>query len=308
MNKRDEEVKKRLKGPVVALNICFNADGSINYSAVRAYVNWLCEQNLPIILLTYGSSEFMSMTEAEIWKLTAETASAIRGRALLIASTGWWKPEKCGEFLRHADQSGVDAVKVQIHPFIPKTLENYGAFFDSIQRHSDIPLLLWGHSTPPLPVDVVVELARRPGIIGMKNDGDPFYDYYDLIRRTRDTGFAVVSGGQMRNFVFGFQIGSPAYLCPIAPFRPDIALHFHELLLNRSYDDAWQMVFRYEEEWMRIAVKFDWMGAIKEALRIYGLYPNNRLCPPLAPLAPDKCETVRMTLEKVFGPIEKISL
>ena len=57
-----------LKGPVVPVNVCFGDDDSLDIGAMRKYVNWLCEQRIPVILLTYGSSEFCSLTDKEIWQ------------------------------------------------------------------------------------------------------------------------------------------------------------------------------------------------------------------------------------------------
>ncbi len=76
------QVLQRLKGPVVPLNICFTGDNEIDYPAMRRYVNWLCEQQVPVLLLTYGSSEFSAHSDEEIWRLSAELAEAIGGRSL----------------------------------------------------------------------------------------------------------------------------------------------------------------------------------------------------------------------------------
>jgi dihydrodipicolinate synthase/N-acetylneuraminate lyase len=246
----------------------------------------------------------MSLDDEEVWELTETVARTNAGRALCIASTGFWKPAQTRDFLKHADSVGVDAVKVQIHPWLPKTREALVGYFDLIEGASDIPLLLWGHAPPPFPVKVAAELAQRPNIVGMKNDGDPFYDYYDLIRSTRDQGFAVISGGQMRNFVFGYQIGSPAYLCPIAPFRADIALKFYHLLVEGEPDAAWQMVFRYEEPWLKWATEEGartWITAMKSAVQLQGLYPNNLPGPPNPAPAPGLLDEVKAKLEAIFG-------
>ena len=193
-------VVERLKGPVVPVNTCFGDDDSLDMRAMRKYVNWLCEQNVPVILLTYGSSEFCSLTGEEIWRLTAELAEEISGRSLFIASTGWWHPGQCRQFLKHCDGAGVDAVKVQIHPGLGVKREVIVGYFDSVQDAAPMPLLVWGAWQDPYPVDIVAELAKRPGVVGIKNDGHPFYAYYDIIRATANENFAVISGGQMRNF------------------------------------------------------------------------------------------------------------
>ncbi len=63
---RAVRVLERLKGPVVPLNICFNADGTVDYSAVAAYVDWLCTERVPVLLLTYGSSEFAGLRDSRL--------------------------------------------------------------------------------------------------------------------------------------------------------------------------------------------------------------------------------------------------
>lgn len=307
---RAVRVVERLKGPVVPFNICFDGDGEIDYAAMRKYANWLCEQNVPVLLLTYGSSEFTWISDQDLWRLTAELAEEIAGRALFIASTGFWTPQVCRQFLAHADRAGVDAVKVQINPMAGVARgEVFVGYLDRIQDAAPIPLLLWCNSggTGAVPVDVGAELAHRPQIVGVKNDEDPFYYYYDLIRATIDENFAVISGGQMRNFAFGYQLGSPAYLCTIAPFRPDIALAFYGLLVERRFDDAWQMVFRYEEKWLRKAVELGWLFSIKAALSLHGLFPDSYATPFQSP-DDDRREQIRQCLENVFGVIQKVAL
>lgn len=304
---RATRVVERLKGPVVPINVCFGQDDSVDYGAVKKYVNWLCEQKVPVLLLTYGSSEFASMTDEEIWRLTAEVAEANAGRSLFIAATGWWPPAQCREFLKHADRVGADAVKVQIPPLLGGDRQVFVGYFDHIQDAAPMPLLIW-IAEPACPVDVVAELASRPQVVGMKNDGDQFYYYYDVLRATAGKNFAVISGGQMRNFAFGYQLGSPAYLCTVAPFRPDVALQFYDLLVTHRYDEAWEAVRRFEDLWLKTACELGWLRSIKSALELYGLYPNNRLPSPSLSHTTQQREEVRQCLEQVFGPIEKVSL
>ena len=298
---RVARVLKRMKGPVVPLNICFNEDGGVNFGAVRDYVDWLCAEGTRIVLLTSGSSEYASLSDEEIWRLTAEIADVNQGRSLFITGTGYWKPTQTREFLVHADAVGADAVKLQFTPGSQLTHEMVVRYVDMIEGAAGIPLLLLVGAPGQFPLSAAIELADRPYMVGMKNDGDPFSAYYDLIRGTRGKNFGVISGGQMRNFMFGHPLGSPAYLCPVAPFRPDIALEFHGHLEAGRTDDAWGIVFRYEEPFMRWAKNVSWMAVMKSAIQLQGLYPNNLPGPPIPPHAPEVLEQVRAQLEKLFG-------
>lgn len=305
---RASDVIGKLKGPVVPLNVCFTLEGKVDYTGMRRYVNWLCEQQTPVLLLTYGSTDFAWLTDDDIRRLTAEMANEINGRSLFITSTGIWAPDTCRAFLTFADQAGADAVKVQVNPWmIQPYSDKYMGYMKAVSEASTIPLLLWGATggNNPVSPENIAELASWPNVVGMKNDEDQFYYYYDCIRATIDQEFAVVSGGQMRNFVFGYQVGSPAYLCTVAPFRPDIALQFYKLLTEERYDDAWQIVFRYEDRWLKQAVSLDWLSCIKAAIFLHGLFPETYESPFQA-RDDDLIEQVRKGLIDVFGEIRKI--
>lgn len=298
---RAAAVVDRLKGPVVPVNVCFAADDSIDYDAMRRYVDWLCEQRVPVVLLTYGSSEFAALSAEEIWKLTELFARTVAGRSLFVTSTGYWSIDECRRFLRHADAAGADAVKVQINPWLGQEREVLVGYFDAIRGAAGIPLLLWGAWPDPYPIAAVRELAARDEVVGIKNDGDPFYAYYDLLRATADERFAVISGGQMRNFMFGHPLGGAAWLCTVAPFRPDLALRFYGHLQAGEVEAAWGMVERYEDRWLPVAVEHGWLESVKAAMELHGLVPNARLRRPRRSLEGAAREAVRATVRQVFG-------
>jgi len=231
-------------------------------------------------MLTCGSSDYIWLAEKDIYELTRVIAEVNQGRTLFITSTGFWDPHTVRDFLAFADEVGVDAVKVQISLLFPPSGSVFKGFFDFIQDASEIPLVVFynplGHSrfiAADL-LDVIVELAARPNVIGVKNDGDQSSDYYALIRSTVHEQFAVISGGLMRNFLFGYPFGSPAYLCAIAPYRPDIAHQFHVHMLDGCHDGAVAIVEKYEDPVMNIAKKVNWQVLMRAAIHMQGFYPN----------------------------------
>ena len=81
----------RMKGPVVPLNLCFDESGALDHQAVAAYVDWLSAQGAPILMLTYGSSEFACLDDEDIWAVTETVGQACAGRAFCIGGTGFWE-------------------------------------------------------------------------------------------------------------------------------------------------------------------------------------------------------------------------
>lgn len=105
----------------------------------------------------------------------------------------------------------------------------------------------------------------------------------------------------MKNFVLGYQIGSPAYLCTVAPFRPDIALGFYNELKYGNYKNAWQYVYKYEDQWLKDACETGWLQSIKSALKAHGLFPNNRLRSPRVTHTEEEYEKIKQSLTEIFG-------
>ena len=103
-----DRVYRKLRGPVVPINIPLAKDYSVDYGNLRSYVDFLCENQAPVIFFTHGSSEFKSMSEHEIEKLCRTAAEQARGRALVIGGTGKWWTGKSIDFIRRLEDSGVD--------------------------------------------------------------------------------------------------------------------------------------------------------------------------------------------------------
>jgi dihydrodipicolinate synthase/N-acetylneuraminate lyase len=81
MSSAYETTRKRLTGPIVPLNIPFTANDEIDYDNIQTYVDWLVTQGAPIVMLTYGSSEYVTLTDSEIYDITRVVGEAARSSA-----------------------------------------------------------------------------------------------------------------------------------------------------------------------------------------------------------------------------------
>ena len=113
------------------------------------------------------------------------------------------------------------------------------SFYRRVAEKTERVLLAHTVGGPGLNAEMVQRISEIENLVGMKNDGDQFYDYYDFIR-AGGKDFAVISGGQMRNFFFGYQIGSPAYLCPLVTTAPRVSMAFYRHLVEGRSDRARQ--------------------------------------------------------------------
>ena len=66
------------------------------------------------------------------------------------------------------------------------------------------------------------------------------------------------------------------------------------------------MVLRYEDRWLREAVRLGWIQSLRTAFQAYGLFPNNRHSLPQLTHTESQVQEVREWLREIFGPIDPV--
>ena len=111
-SKRASEAYRRLKGPLASVTIPYSDDGSIDFESLSRWVDFVCEQQVPVLFMTLGDTELDFLTEAEIEAVIRAVVKDADGRALVCGGTGPWAPRQSIEFIRRIGDSGVDAVNL----------------------------------------------------------------------------------------------------------------------------------------------------------------------------------------------------
>ena len=282
-------VLDRLRGPMASITIPYQKDYSIDHGSLRSWVDFMCHAKAPILFLTYGDSELYNLTEPEIEAVIRTIAGQARGRSLVIGGTprGW--TGQMVDFINRLEDSGVDAVNV--HPYSTDEEEIYRALSQVAER-TRLPLLAYESNYS---LGLVKRVARLPRFVGMKCHAE-LYRYYDFIRATRNDNFGVLSAGQMKHFLFGYLIGSPAYLCPLTPFAPQVGLMFYQALKAGDVPEARRIVYEYEETLLKVTIPLGYPHAYKSALYLTGRYKTNRMRPPKQTNTPAEIEPLRRYL------------
>jgi len=285
------EVFERLKGPMASITMAYNKDHSIDHGSLRNWVDFMCEQGVPILFMTYGDSELYNLNEQEIEAVIRTVVDQANGRTLVLGGTpqGW--TGQLVNFINRLEDSGVDGVSV--HTYSKNEEEVYRALAQ-VAEQTHLPLLAYESGWS---VDLVKRIAKLPQFVGMKCHAE-LYRYYDLIRATKNDDFGVLSAGQMKHFLFGYLIGSPAYLCPLTPFAPQIGAKFYHALQQGDTSAARQMIFDYEEPLLKVTLKLGYPHAYKSALYITGHYKTNAVRPPKVTNSLKQIEPLRRFLEQ----------
>ena len=185
-----------ITGSLVALVTPMLEDGSIDFDAYRALIDWHVEQGTDAIVAvgTSGESPTVSVDEhCELMKVAVEHAA---GRIPVIAGAGGNSTHEAIKLTRYAHSVGANAT-LQVVPYYKKpTQEGLYQHFKAIAESSDCPVVLYnvpGRTVADLANETIVRLAQVDNIIGVKDATGDIGRGIQLLKQV-PKDFAVYSG------------------------------------------------------------------------------------------------------------------
>jgi 4-hydroxy-tetrahydrodipicolinate synthase len=185
-----------ITGSIVALITPMQADGSVDYAALRKLIDWHIAEGTDCIGVvgTTGESPTVNVEEhCEIIRVSVEQA---KGRVPIMAGCGANSTAEAIELARFAKKVGADC-QLQVVPYYNKpTQEGQYQHFKAIAEAVDLPVILYnvpGRSVADMAHDTVLRLAQIPGIVGIKEATGNIERAQWLIKEAPEN-FAIYSG------------------------------------------------------------------------------------------------------------------
>ena len=186
----------QITGSIVALATPMHADGSVDYPALRALIDWHVAEGTDCIGVvgTTGESPTVTVDEhCEIIRVAVQQAAA---RVPIMAGCGANSTAEAIELARFAKGVGADC-QLQVVPYYNKpTQEGQYRHFRAIAEAVDLPMVLYnvpGRTVADLAHETVLRLAQVSGIVGIKEATGNLERAQWLVRDLPKT-FAVYSG------------------------------------------------------------------------------------------------------------------
>ena len=163
----------KLAGAYTAIVTPFNRDGSVDFGRYRDLVEFQIAGGIDGIVPVGTTGESPTVDFEEHEKLIVACVEAARGRAKVIAGTGGNATREALELTRHAKDAGATAT-LQVTPYYNKP-NNLGLIrhFTAV-ADLGLPVVLYnvpGRTGREIPVDVVVEMAKHPQVVSIKEAG-----------------------------------------------------------------------------------------------------------------------------------------
>ena len=163
------------KGTYTAIVTPFNKDGSVDYGAFRALIDFQVRSGVDGIVPVGTTGECPTLSYEEHNRVIDTAIEAARGRILVIAGTGANSTAEALELTRHAMASGADGT-LQVTPYYNKPSQE--GLFRHFSAVADLglPVVLYNVPTRTaceIAVDTVARLSAHPRIVAIKDSPGP---------------------------------------------------------------------------------------------------------------------------------------
>ncbi len=186
----------QITGSIVAIVTPMHEDGSLDYPALRALVDWHVAEGTDAIVIVGTTGESPTVTVDEHCELIRVAVEQAGKRIPIIAGTGGNSTNEAIELTAYAKKVGADA-SLQVVPYYNKpTQEGMYRHFRTIAEAVELPVLLYnvpGRTVADMNNDTILRLAQVPGIVGVKEATGNIDRAAQLIKDAPE-GFAIYSG------------------------------------------------------------------------------------------------------------------
>ena len=253
-----------------AFYACYDKDGAISPSGVRALARWLLDRGVKGLYVGGSSGECIYHSVAERKLVLENVMAEVGGRLTVIAHVACNNTADSRELAAHAQSLGVDAIAA-IPPIYfklpPRGIAKYWNDISDAAPDTDfiiynIPQLAGVALTVPL----LKEMQKNPRVIGVKNSSMPVQD----IQMWHDEG-AIVFNGPDEQLLSGLAAGAIGGIGGTYGAMPELYLRIFQLFHEGRMEEGRQV----QNECCRIIYKVceaqgNLYALLKEVLRLRG--------------------------------------
>ena len=163
--------KPVFSGCFTALITPFRA-GKLDDKAFQNLVDWQVSEGINGLVPCGTTGESPTLSHKERMRVTELCVEVAARRVPVIAGTGSNSTQETVDFARHAEKAGADAQLVVTPYYNKPTPEGLYQHFKAVHDHCGLPIIIYnipGRSVVDMSVETMVELAKLPRIIGVKD-------------------------------------------------------------------------------------------------------------------------------------------
>lgn len=273
------------EGTGVALVLPMFEDGSIDYEGYKRQVQRMIDGGVKALLVNGTTGEPATIDIEDEFELTKITVEMAKGTGVkVIAGAGSNYTAQAIRKAKFNAEAGADANLV-VTPYYNKTsqrglIEHYKA----VAAASDLPLIMYnvpGRTGMKISVDTVVELAKVPNIVAMKDATDDIAYAMEVLTRTKDMDFELYSGCDDNILPF-IAAGGKGVISVLSNLYPRETEMFAQAALKGDLELARKMAYDLNDVSKYLFIDVNPIMP-KAALKHMGVIESDMLRQPLIP-------------------------
>ena len=273
------------EGTGVALVLPMFEDGSIDYEGYKRQVQRMIDGGVKALLVNGTTGEPATIDIEDEFELTKITVEMAKGTGVkVIAGAGSNYTAQAIRKAKFNAEAGADANLV-VTPYYNKTsqrglIEHYKA----VAAASDLPLIMYnvpGRTGMKISVDTVVELAKVPNIVAMKDATDDIAYAMEVLTRTKDMDFDLYSGCD-NNILPFIAAGGKGVISVLSNLYPRETEMFAQAALKGDLELARKMAYDLNDVSKYLFIDVNPIMP-KAALKHMGVIESDMLRQPLIP-------------------------
>ncbi|PSQ18571.1 4-hydroxy-tetrahydrodipicolinate synthase [Halobacteriales archaeon QS_8_69_26] len=289
-------------GVYPAITTPFAADRSIDYEQLRADARRLERAGVDGVVPAGSTGESATLTHDEHVEVVEAVVDAVD--VPVVAGAGSNSTQEAVSLSRRCERAGADAL-LWISPYYNKPepegmYEHYRELADAV----DVPGIVYnvpsrtGRAIEP---DTVVDLAAHENVAGYKAAGGDLAVVSEVVERTRDESFSVLSGDDGLTLSI-CSVGGTGTISVAANVEPRRCVELVDAALADEYARARRVHHDLGDLFRALFVETNPIP-VKEAMAIRGYGPA-RLRPPLSRLSEENREYLEGILADLSGERE----
>ena len=233
-----------LQGSLVALVTPMLENGSLDFKALEALIEWHIESGTNGIVSVGTTGESATVSVPEHLKIINKTINFVDGRVPVIAGTGGNSTQEAIELTQTAAELGADYALLVTPYYNKPNQEGLFQHFIKIADSAEIPQILYNvpsRTACDLMPETVMRLANHQNIVGIKEALDSSERLSELIKISQSIGdqknFSVFSGDDP-TFNSFMANGGDGVISVAANIVPRYISQICSLNLSGQFDEA----------------------------------------------------------------------
>ncbi len=278
----------------------FDAEGNVLHDKLSSNIARWSKTGLHGFVVLGSNGEYVFLNEAQKAAVWETARAAIPRGQLFFAGAGAESTHETIGLVRRAAELGADAAMI-VTPHYYKgqmtssTLINH---YRVVADAAPIPILVYNMplaTAIDLDAATVIELAKHPNIVGIKDSSGNVGKYTDILRAVRsDFSLLAGSGGY---FYPSLCVGAKGCVAAVANVAPRECLALYKAFCEGRHEEARKLQFRIFALNQAVTTRWNIPG-LKAALDLIGGYYGGLPSLPLRPLGDADRQALKQVMQE----------